>query len=97
MRITLSALALIATLTPAIAGEFYVVVNSARYPEPRIYSVCGIPVASDLSGRFLGFRPGLLVTVLGPFRTRQSAEAARSVVEPCAPDAYVKPATYLGD
>lgn len=58
---------------------------------------CGVEAFSDYSSKFSGFRPGLMVYVLGAYRTRGAAELARARVAPCAPEAYLKSARYAGE
>lgn len=58
---------------------------------------CGVEAFNDFSSKFSGFRPGLMVYVLGAYRSRSAAELARARVAPCAPEAYLKSARYAGE
>lgn len=58
---------------------------------------CGFSPFYDFSSKFSGFRPGLMVYVLGAYATRGEAEAARKTARACAPAAYLKQGRYAGE
>jgi hypothetical protein len=60
-------------------------------------SRCDPSVGAEYSSKMRGFRPGFVVTLAGPFHSRDAAERALERVRPCAPDAYVKQAEEGGE
>ncbi|MCW2273098.1 hypothetical protein GJ654_03200 [Rhodoblastus acidophilus] len=63
----------------------------------RRASRCDASVGTEYSSKMRGFRPGLVVTLTGPFPNRAAAERALDRVKPCAPDAYLKQAEEGGE
>lgn len=58
---------------------------------------CGVAAFNDWSSKFEGMAPEFHVAVVGAFATLAEARAARAEVLPCAPDAYLRRARYLGE
>lgn len=58
---------------------------------------CGFEPYGDFSSKFSGFRPGLMVYVLGAYATRAEAEYVREAASACAPAAYLKQGRYAGE
>jgi hypothetical protein len=58
---------------------------------------CGLRAFNDVSEKFLGFRGGYNVFVLGAYPARAEAEAVAVAARRCVPDAYVKYGQYLGE
>jgi hypothetical protein len=58
---------------------------------------CGVRVFNDTSGKFVGFRPGLNVFVIGAYASRPAAERVQAVARRCFPGAYLKHGRYLGE
>jgi hypothetical protein len=59
--------------------------------------VCGLKPYYDFSSKFSGFRPGLMVYVLGAYATRAEADYVREAASACSPAAYVKQGRYAGE
>ncbi len=110
------ALALLACLGLAIssatvasaAGQWWVIVGSAKNPDyadtaPANAKVnaelaaCGVQAFSDFSSKWSGFTPGLTVSVLGPYQSKSTAETMRNRILSCIPSAYLKQGTYAGE
>lgn len=70
-------------------------VNSERFTAAA--QRCGFDAFNDFSSKFVGFRPGYNVFVVGPYPSRAGAESARASLLPCAPNSYVKYGEYLGE
>lgn len=58
---------------------------------------CGFEPYGDFSSKFSGFRPGLMVYVLGAYASRSQAEYVRQAASACAPAAYLKQGRYAGE
>lgn len=75
--------------------------SMAPHNQMRAFSTqmraCNIEVFSDVSAKFQGFAPGLLVGTLGAFASEAEAQRQLTNVRRCAPGAYVKRARHLGE
>ena len=58
---------------------------------------CGLTPYHDFSSKFSGFRPGLMVYVLGAYATRGEADYVREAASACSPAAYLKQGRYAGE
>lgn len=58
---------------------------------------CGFVPYNDFSSKFSGFRPGLMVYVLGAYATRDEADYVREAARACSPNAYLKEGRYAGE
>lgn len=58
---------------------------------------CGLKPYYDFSSKFSGFRPGLMVYVLGAYATRAEADYVREAASACSPAAYLKQGRYAGE
>jgi hypothetical protein len=58
---------------------------------------CGFKSYNDFSDKFLGFRPGYNVFVVGPYPSRAGAERVRAELRSCISSSYVKYGEYLGE
>lgn len=58
---------------------------------------CGFTPFYDFSSKFSGFKPGLMVYVLGAYATRGEAEYVRQTARACSPAAYLKEGRYAGE
>jgi hypothetical protein len=56
---------------------------------------CGLSPVEGGSNTFVGMRPGLVMQFVGGYRSRVQAEAARTVVRRCLPDAVVRPGALV--
>jgi hypothetical protein len=75
--------------TPGMAAEFQAV-NDAL-------ARCGLRTFNDFSNKFVGFRSGFNVFVVGPYRNRGDAKHTLRVAKKCAPGAYLKYREYAGE
>lgn len=58
---------------------------------------CGVEGMTAPSSAFNTFQPGLTVVVVGPYPDPGIAARYLDQVRPCAPDAYLKEATYADE
>lgn len=58
---------------------------------------CGLAPYGDVSSKFSGFRPGVMVYALGAYASRAEAQYVRETASACAPAADLKQGRYAGE
>lgn len=91
------------------AGPFWIVAGSFSNPDytqvqeqevartSAAVTRCGLEPFNDFSGKFIGFKEGFDVVVVGGYTTRAAAEADLARLRPCVPTAYIRKGTYAGE
>lgn len=99
---------LVSAPAAAAAAEFYVVLGSFNQ-QSGMAAVeagetlmkrarrCGFDAWTETSSKIKGFTPGYYIALTGPYPSADAAEAVRARIKPCAPEAYVKGGTHLGE
>ncbi len=95
-------------LIKVAGGDWWVVLGSEPNPNNgdtfdansrvnNMLAPCRFEAFTDWSAKWSGFRPGLSVSVIGPYQSEGDALNVRDAASACIPDAYVKRGVYSGE